>query len=105
MPKQIDTSEVKKILENNSAHLIDIRDPQSYKGSHIKNANWLSAETLKNFLSTADKNKPLICYCYHGISSQMAAEFFESNGFQDVYSMIGGFEAWQKKFPMDVQTE
>ena len=41
---------------------------------------------------------PVLVYCYHGISSQSAAEFLNQKGFEDVYSVDGGFEACQGLF-------
>ena len=38
---------------------------------------------------------PVLVYCYHGISSQNAAAFLIERGFETVYSLDGGFEAWR----------
>jgi thiosulfate sulfurtransferase len=35
-----------------------------------------------------------LVYCYHGHSSQSAAEHFVENGFANVYSLDGGYTAW-----------
>ena len=96
--KQIDVHKVKEIEDNNSATIVDIRDPASYQAGHIPNAIHLSDNTVENFLSETDKNKQLIVYCYHGISSQGAAAYFSEQGFKEVSSMIGGFEAWRVAF-------
>ena len=50
------------------------------------------------FLATADREKPLIVYCYHGHSSQGAADYFSEQGFAEVYSIDGGFVAWSSKY-------
>ncbi len=34
--------------------------------------------------------------CYHGISSQGAAQYLVNQGFEEVYSVDGGFEAWHR---------
>jgi len=49
-------------------------------------------------MSGVKKNIPLIVYCYHGNSSKSAAHYFCENGFTQVYSMDGGFEAWRLKY-------
>jgi len=41
-----------------------------------------------------------VVVCYHGNSSQQAAQFFAGEGFNDVYSMDGGFEAWKLQYPV-----
>jgi thiosulfate sulfurtransferase len=96
--KQIDVHKVKIIEDNDSATIVDIRDPASYQAGHIPNAIHLSDNTVEKFISDTDKNKPLVVYCYHGISSQGAAAYFSEQGFKEVSSMIGGFEAWRIAF-------
>ena len=41
----------------------------------------------------------------HGNSSQPAAQFLYEKGFEQVYSLDGGFEAWQALFPETLSSE
>jgi thiosulfate sulfurtransferase len=52
-------------------------------------------KNIVDFLQATDKEKPLICCCYHGISSQRAADYFADQGFKEVYSIDGGWEEWK----------
>ncbi len=90
---------VKEMLEQGNITLADIRDPQSFQNAHIAQAVNIQDDNLEKFLNEADKAKPLICYCYHGIGSQQATQFFKTKGFREVYSMIGGFEEWRSVYP------
>lgn len=96
---EIDIHQVKEMEENQSATIVDIRDPASYRSRHIPNAVHLSDENVEQFVAATDKEKPLVVYCYHGISSQGAAAYFTAQGFREVYSMTGGFENWRAAFP------
>lgn len=82
-----------------SAILVDIRDPQSYRLGHAAGAFHLTNETLNPFLQQHDFDKPVMVMCYHGHSSQGAAQYLVNMGFETVYSVNGGFEAWQRAFP------
>ena len=95
---EIDVQKVKEMGENDSATIVDIRDTASFQSGHIPNAIHLSDDTVQQFISNTDKEKPLVVYCYHGISSQGAAAYFSEQGFKDVSSMAGGFEAWRAVF-------
>jgi len=97
--EQININEAKALIENGQVTIVDIRDKDSYEESHIENAIRVDEENIENFLLTVDKTKPLICYCYQGISSQGAAEYFHHQGFQKVYSIQGGFEQWRAAYP------
>ena len=97
--KQIDVNEAKKIIDEGNVTIIDIRDPASFQAAHITNAIAITDENVESFIKSADKDKPLICYCYRGISSQGAAEYFKRIGFKEVYSLEGGFEKWKTIYP------
>lgn len=96
--KEIDIHEVKNMVEQGGLTIIDIRDAGSFKESHMKNAISVTDGNIEEFLKEANKNKPLLCYCYRGINSQPASAYFKDNGFETVYSMTGGFEAWRSEY-------
>mgnify|MGYP000219567344 CR=1 FL=1 len=83
--------------------IVDIRDENSFNASHISNAIHLTNESLAEFLRTADMDAPVVVCCYHGVSSQQAAQFLISQDFTDVYSLDGGFTQWQTQFPDNIE--
>ncbi|WP_409308467.1 thiosulfate sulfurtransferase GlpE [Pectobacterium sp. B1J-3] len=85
------------------ALVADIRDSQSFAAAHIPGASHLTNETLSDFVREADFETPVMVICYHGISSRNAAQYLLSLGFESVYSIDGGFEAWQKRYPQNIQ--
>jgi len=76
--------------------LVDIRDPESFQVAHLVDAVHINDANIHEFLETANRQQPLIVYCYHGISSAGAASFFSEQGFDKVFHIEGGFEAWQQ---------
>ena len=98
--QQITIHEAKKMMENPSSVIIDIRAQDAFQEAHIAGALNVHQDNLQNFLLSANRSSPLICYCYHGFSSQDAAQYFLQQGFQDVYSVEGGFEAWRLEYPV-----
>ncbi len=44
----------------------------------------------------------MVVYCYHGNSSLGATAFLLENGFKNVASMSGGFEAWRQVYEHEV---
>lgn len=94
MFKEIAAQKVQEMVEEDAVNVVDIRDPASFASGHIPNAVSLSDSNVKEYIETADKEKPLVVCCYHGNSSRGAAEYLSQNGFKEVYSMTGGFDAW-----------
>ena len=101
--QEISPQKANEKIELEGANVIDIRDPDSYAGSHISGAiQLIDKKEADDFMTTSDKEKPLIVYCYHGISSQAAAAYFAQKGFNEVYSMAGGFESYHLSYPAEL---
>lgn len=96
MLKQLTGEEADMLMTSGNVVIVDVRDRDSYEESHIENAIYLSMPELQNFIATVDRNKSILVYCYHGISSQSVAQHLIEQGFSEVYSLVGGFEAWKR---------
>lgn len=94
--KNIDVLEAYKLLEDKQAVLVDIRDPGSYTMACPQNSFHLTNDTIVNFMDEVDFETPVMVICYHGVSSQGAAQYLINQGFDEVYSIDGGFEAWKR---------
>lgn len=77
-----------------NVQIVDIRDAVSFETGHIEASTNLNNENIGNFIAAADMDSPLVVVCYHGISSQNAAQYLIEQGFDDVYSLDGGYSAW-----------
>lgn len=96
--RRISIDEAKGLIDEGGVTIGDVRDADAYRSAHIEGAIHVQHETLDEFLQVAPKDQPLILYCYHGNSSQGAANYFGELGFEVVYSVDGGFEAWRSKY-------
>ena len=93
-PLQIDAAN--SLLKQENAHLIDIRDEDTFKQGHIPGAQHLTREALVQFLADQPKDQTYIVCCYRGNSSKQVAQILCDSGFSDVYNLEGGFTAWQQ---------
>ena len=102
MYKAIEPAEAHDLMQKGPITIVDIRDPASFEMGHLENAQQVTGDNVEEFIGSSDFNQPLLVYCYHGISSQSAADYFGEQGFQDVYHLAGGFEAWRSgSLPID----
>lgn len=97
--KHISAAQAQTLLQQGAA-LIDIRDESTFNQGHIEGALRLDNSNVGTFISATNKATPIIVCCYHGFSSQGAAQFLCDSGFADVYSLDGGFEGWKGDFPV-----
>ncbi|GAA05325.1 thiosulfate sulfurtransferase GlpE [Photobacterium leiognathi] len=81
---------------DSQAVLVDIRDPQSFALAHPEQAFHLTNDTMVSWMDEVEFEQPVIVMCYHGISSQGAAQYLINQGYENVYSLDGGFEAWRR---------
>jgi thiosulfate sulfurtransferase len=95
---EIQIDEAKKKLDQKDCMFVDVRDPGSYRAAHIPGAVHLHDGNVQEFIAGTDKNREVIVYCYHGNSSLGAVAYFLENGFKNVTSMRGGFEAWRQVY-------
>lgn len=95
--KRISIEEAKALIKTDDVTLLDIRDPDSFAAGNIENSIHVTNDNVQEVAASANKEKPLIIYCYHGNSSQGAADYFSSLGFENCFSVDGGFEEWKFK--------
>lgn len=100
--QRISCQQAHQLMADQTCQIVDIRDAMSYRMGHTSGAEPLDNSTLPAFLARADRSLPTLVFCYHGNSSQSAAQFLAEQNFTAVYSVDGGFEAWRTSFPHQI---
>lgn len=98
---EIDAQAAHERLVAGDTLFVDVRDPHSFRASHVRGARHVNDDNLAAFLAGTERDRPLVVYCYHGHSSLGGAAYFLDQGFEQVWSLTGGFEAWRTRFPGD----
>ncbi|MBL0359106.1 MAG: thioredoxin fold domain-containing protein [Chitinophagaceae bacterium] len=86
------------ISNKDSIQLLDVRTPAEYESGHIKGAllaDWNNKEEFKRRIRFVDKNKPVYVYCLAGGRSAAAAKQMRAAGYEKVYELSGGINAWK----------
>lgn len=76
--------------------LIDVRPEISYKTNTIKGAINIPAAQLRERLTEIPKDKKVMVFCVTGYTSYVASRILLQNGFNNVYSLVGGFEFYKE---------
>lgn len=95
--KCIHVQKAQELLNDPGMVIVDIRDKVSFQAGNIPNSINLSNEDIVDFLDSTDRKAPLLIYCYHGINSKDAAEYFVNNGFHTVFSLDGGYSEFSQQ--------
>ena len=85
--------------------VIDVREPNEFVESHIEQAISLPLGKLAEDLSKiADhKNKPVLIACQTGTRAASAAKTLTKAGYEQVFVIIGGMDAWENDYKLPVK--
>ena len=82
---------LKKIPE---IRLLDVRTSQERETACLDNSVLMDQELVEEMLDSWDPNTPLRFFCHIGERSRQAAQYFTSQGFQQVYNISDGIKGW-----------
>lgn len=80
--------------------LVDVRTAEERDTAIIDGARWLGEE--REAIEQLDKSTPLVFHCHHGGRSQRAALEFRAQGFDNVFNLAGGIDAWSREVDAEV---
>jgi rhodanese-related sulfurtransferase len=102
--QDVSVNEFNDILsENDDVVLIDIRTLDEFYSGHIENALNIDfySSSFRNELDSLDKNKTYLIYCRTGSRTMQASRMMRDLGFEEVYVLEGGINAWVRSgFPV-----
>lgn len=91
---------VEETLERmkDGAVLIDVREDSKWNSEHALGTKHLGRGVIERDIVNAfpDKNTELILYCGGGYRSALAADNLQKMGYTNVFSMAGGWRAWNE---------
>jgi rhodanese-related sulfurtransferase len=87
-----------RLKQNPGAKLIDVREDNEWQAAHASGATHLGKGIIERDIETAvpEKNTELILYCGGGYRSALASDALQKMGYTNVFSMAGGWKAWQE---------
>lgn len=92
--EDLTAQQVREFLTRPNAVVLDIRDAHSFNQNRIDGAQPASDAVMSKLLRNKQRDIPILVYCYHGHSSRDMASFLCGLGFNNVYNLEGGWQAW-----------
>ena len=78
--------------------LLDVREPWEFALAAIRIDGLVTRLMPMNSVpaefARLDPAQPVVCICHHGARSAQVVAFLERQGFESVYNLAGGIEAW-----------
>ena len=97
--KETNADEIKHRLDRGDKFLlIDVREESEFAKEHLPGAIHLGKGIIERDIEATvpDKSSELILYCGGGFRSALAADVLQKMGYTNVWSMAGGWKAWQE---------
>jgi rhodanese-related sulfurtransferase len=87
--------------------IIDVREAPDFVQSHIENAVNTPLSKLSDYLKKiADhQKKPVLIACQNGTRSLTAAKLLTKEGFEQVFVINGGMQAWEEDYKLPVKLQ
>jgi rhodanese-related sulfurtransferase len=92
--KNISVQEAKIKCKDKLVQCVDVRTPSEYKANHQKSFQNIPLSSLSSKIDTLDKEKDIVVICQSGMRSAKAAKILKKHGFQKIYNVKGGMNAW-----------
>jgi rhodanese-related sulfurtransferase len=90
--------DVEQTLERvrEGARLIDVREDNEWQRGHARGAEHFGRGIIERDIETAvpEHSTELILYCGGGYRSALSADNLQRMGYTNVYSLAGGWKAW-----------
>ena len=92
----VDTNGAITLMDDDRLIILDVREEKERSSGFIKSDIHIPMAQVKTKIDSLDKSKKILTYCRTGSRSNRIAELLCRNQFENVYTLKGGFDAWQK---------
>lgn len=97
--REVSVQQVQQKLDRGEAfQLVDVREESEWAGGHLPHAVHVGRGVLERDIEKRipDTAAEIVLYCGGGFHSALAAESLQKMGYQNVWSMAGGFRGWRE---------
>lgn len=82
--------------QRDGLQVLDVRDPGEWDEGHIAGAQHIPFHSVEQRLAELDPTAPMAVVCGSGQRSTVAAAVLQRHGFQQLFNVVGGMDAWKK---------
>lgn len=74
--------------------ILDVRQPEELARASVPGAICIPMREVQQRVREIPRTKPVVVMCHHGERSLRIARFLVTDGFQEVYNLDGGIDAY-----------
>jgi rhodanese-related sulfurtransferase len=77
--------------------LLDVREPWEQRICAIAGSQAMPMQQIPSRFGLLDPAQAIVCVCHHGGRSAQVAMYLQRQGYEDVYNLAGGVDAWARQ--------
>jgi rhodanese-related sulfurtransferase len=94
MPKHISVLEAAQLVDDGSAVLLDVREPDEWSAVRAPGALHIPMRQLSTSADRLPMSRTIVCICHVGGRSAVVADALVDAGY-DAVNVAGGMDAWE----------
>jgi len=95
---EIEPSELaKRLVAGDPIHLIDVREPHELEISALPDADSIPLGSMATRMAELDNANEIVLFCRTGTRSTRALHLLTGAGFQKIFNLKGGINAWARQ--------
>lgn len=106
MIHQLQVGELRQWLDEGRTDfmLLDVREPWEAAVCTLPDARLIPMRELPTRTAELDPDRKLVVFCHHGVRSQQVAWYLQRAGFDQIYNLHGGVDAWAREIDKQMAT-
>ena len=77
--------------------LLDVREPWEVGIASLPGSQNIPMSELPSRIDEVDTARTVVCVCHHGVRSMHVALFLARHGFDPIFNLAGGIDAWARE--------
>lgn len=94
--QQIEPRDLQTWLATEEPLLLDVREPWEVERCALPGSVHVPMREIPARLAEISRSRPVVCICHHGARSLQVALFLDQHGFDNVFNLAGGIDAWSR---------
>lgn len=102
--REVQATDMPALLQSHpDLALIDVREDREYQAGHVQGAEHIGKGVIERDIEKLhpDRSEPLYLYCGGGFRSALAGEALVKMGYENVYSIDGGWGVLSQILPVE----
>jgi adenylyltransferase/sulfurtransferase len=91
-----------KLDANEEVLLLDVREPNEHKIARIEGAKLIPLREFPSRMAEFEKDAEIVIHCHSGMRSAQAVQLMQEAGFERVFNLAGGIDAWSQEIDESV---